>query len=67
MIDDLAEFSRETLQQITDNLRRPGGRVPEPNYAPPSPMPIPAPEVPTVATPPFIFGAKSQKRSQESY
>ena len=64
MVDDLAEFDKETLQQIADNLRRPGGRVPDPNYVPPDPMPIPAPVVPTVATPPFIFGAKSQKRLQ---
>ena len=31
-IDDLGEFDKYTLQQIADNLRRPGGRVPDPNY-----------------------------------
>ena len=64
MIDDLGEFDKDTLQQIADNLRRPGGRVPDPNYVSPDPMPVPAPVVPTVPTPPFIFGAKSQKLLQ---
>ena len=31
---------------------------------PPNHMPVPAPVVPTVPTPPFVFGAKSQKRLQ---
>ena len=60
-INDLGEFDKDTLQQIADNTRRPGGRVPDPNYVPPYPMPVPAPVVPTVPTPPFIFCAKSQK------
>ena len=63
-IDDLGEFDKDKLQQIADNLQRPGGRVPDPNYIPPNSMPIPAPVVPTVPTPPFVFGAKSQKRLQ---
>ena len=64
MIDDLGEFNKDTLQQIADNLQRPGGRFPDPNYVPPNPLPVPAPVVPTVPTPPFFFGAKSQKRLQ---
>ena len=63
MIDYLGEFDKDTLQQIADNLRRPEGRVPDPNYVP-NPMPVPSPVVLTVPTPPFIFGAKSQKRLQ---
>ena len=52
-VDDLADFDKEALQQLADNLRRPGGRVPSPNpgVAPGS----------TIPTPPFVFGAKSQK------
>ena len=30
-VEDLAEFDDESLKQITDNLRRPGGRIPDPN------------------------------------
>lgn len=63
-VDDLSEFDKDTLKQIADNLRRPGGRVQDPNYVQPDPMPDPPPAVPTVATPPFIFGAKSQKPLQ---
>ena len=64
MIDNLGEFDKDTLQQIADNLRRPGGRVPDPNYVPPDPMPVLSPVVPMVLTPPFIFGEKSQKHLQ---
>ena len=28
---DLVEFDEQSLKQITDNLRHPGGRVPDPN------------------------------------
>ena len=63
-VDDLAKFDKETLQHIVDKMRRPDSIIPDPNYVPPAPMPVPAPIVPTVPTPPFIFGAKSQKRLQ---
>ena len=53
-VDDLADFDKDSLQQVADNLRRPGGRVPDPN-------PGAAPGA-TIPTPPFVFGAKSQKR-----
>ena len=58
-VNDLAEFNKEMLQQIQDNLRRPGGIIPYPNYVPPVLMPVPEPMVLMVPTPPFIFGAKS--------
>ena len=61
MIDNLGEIDKDTLQHIDNNLGRPGGRVTDPNYVPPNHMPFPAPVVPTVPTPLFIFGAKSQK------
>jgi hypothetical protein len=52
-IADLADFYKESLQQLADNLRRPG-RVPDPN-------PVAQPGA-TIATPSFILGAKSQQR-----
>ena len=50
---DLADFDKDSLQQLADNLRRPGGRVPDPNPG--------GPPGATIPTPPFVFGAKSQK------
>ena len=52
-VNDLADFDKDSLQQLADNLRRPGGRVPDPN-------PNAAPGA-TIPTPPFVFGVKSQK------
>jgi hypothetical protein len=52
--DDLINFDKDTLQQVADNLRRPGGRIPDPT-------PGAAPGA-TIPTPPFVFGAKFQKR-----
>ena len=54
VVGDLEGFDKETLQQLADNLRRPGGRIPDPN-----PNAVPGATIPT---PPFTFGAKSQKR-----
>ena len=51
---DLADFDKESLQAVADNLRRPPGRVPNPD-------PAAAPGS-TIPTPPFVFGAKSHKR-----
>jgi hypothetical protein len=31
-VDDLSEFDRNSLQQVADNLRQPGGRIPEGSY-----------------------------------
>ena len=53
-VADLANFNKDSLQQLADNLRRPGGRVPDPNPT--------APAGSTIPTPPFVFGAKSQRR-----
>jgi hypothetical protein len=53
-VQDLAEFDRDALTQVADNLRRPGGRIPNPDPA--------APAGSTIAQPPFSFGAKAQKR-----
>jgi hypothetical protein len=53
IINDLANFDKDSLQQLANNLHHPGGRVPNPN-------PGAAPGA-TIPTPPFVFGAKSQK------
>ena len=53
-VNDLLDFDEKTMKQISDNLRRPGGRIPDPNPA--------AGAGATILTPPFIFGAKSQLR-----
>ena len=53
-VADLVDFEKQSLQQLADNLKKPGGRVADP---------VPnAPAGPTIATPAFTYGAKSQKR-----
>ena len=52
-VTDLADFDKDSMQQLADNLRRPGGRIPDPNPGTAAGATIP--------TPPFIFGSKSQK------
>ena len=53
-IDDLVEFDSDSMKQITDNIRRPGGRIPDPHPT--------AAIGATISTPTFVFGAKSQIR-----
>jgi hypothetical protein len=52
--NDLSEFDDDAIVQIALNLRRPTGRIPDPNPG--------APAGATIAQPPFVFGAKSQQR-----
>ena len=47
---DLSEFDKSSISQITDNLRRPGGKVVDSNDP-----------GATIPTPPFIIGEKSQQ------
>ena len=53
-IADLADFEKDCLQQLADNLRKPGGRIPDPDPN--------APAGATIPTPALTYGAKSQKR-----
>ena len=52
-VGDLADFNKDSLQQLADNLRKPGGRIADPN-----PAAEPGAMIPTPA---FVFGTKSQK------
>ena len=53
-VGDLVDFDKDSLAQIASNLRRPGGRIPDPTPG--------AAAGATIPTPPFVFGAKSQAR-----
>ena len=59
LVADLAGFEKQFLQQLGDNLRKPGGRVPDPdrNAALGATIPMPS----------FAHGAKSQKRLTVAY
>ena len=61
-VKDLVDFDKDTIEQVSNNLRRPTGRITDPNYVAPNPLPVPPPQAPTIPQPPFVFGAKSQKR-----
>ena len=61
-VRDLVDFDKDTIEQVSNNLRRPTGRITDPNYVAPNPLPVPPPQAPTIPQPPFVFGAKSQKR-----
>jgi hypothetical protein len=52
-VDDLSDFDKDTLKQVADNLRHPGGRIQDPTPG--------AVVGATIPTPPFVFGAMSQK------
>ena len=54
LVSNLADFNKDSLQQLVDNLRCPGGCIPDPNPA--------AQPGSTIPTPPFVFGAMSQRR-----
>ena len=53
-VSDLADFDKDDIERISSGLRRPPGRVPDPNPN--------APLGATIPTPPFVFGAKSHHR-----
>ena len=55
-VENLIDFDKDTLQQVANNLRRPGGRIPDPTL-----NAQPRASIPTRS---FVFGAKSQKRLQ---
>ena len=53
-VSDLLEFDKDSFKEVVDNLRRPGGRIPNPDVHPPDGSTIPQP--------PFQIGAKSVMR-----
>ena len=52
-IADLGDFEKDSLQQLADNLRKPGGRIADPDPS--------APAGATIPTPAFTYGANSKK------
>jgi hypothetical protein len=52
-IEDVSDFDKDKLMQVSNNLQHPGGRIanPDPNTPPRA----------TIAQPLFVFGAKPQK------
>lgn len=55
-VDDLTDFDKDSLEQVAESCRRPGGRIVNPDTN--------APAGSTIPTPPFVFGAKSLLRMQ---
>ena len=53
-VSNLGDFDKDTFDHIAANLRRPTGRIPDPNPT--------AAAGSTTPTPPFVFEAKYQKR-----
>ena len=53
-VNDLAEFDSDAFKQLTESLRRPGGRIPDPTPN--------AGAGATISTPAFVIGAKSLLR-----
>ena len=43
-IADLADFEKDSIQQLADNLRKPGGRIPDPDPNAPVGATIPTPD-----------------------
>ena len=58
-LNDLIEFDEKSLKQITENLRLPGGRVPDPDPN--------AAVGATILTPSFVFGSKRQLRLKTTF
>ena len=54
-VDDLLDFLPADIKQLAETMKKPGGRIADPNDADA-----------TIPTPPFPFGAKSQKRLAET-
>lgn len=67
-VEDLAELTEENLKIISDNLRRPTGRITDPNANPAlyAPVNVGGPPLPTIQQPPFVFGAISYNRLKVS-
>ena len=61
-VTNIPPFDKDTLQEITENIRRPEGRVPDPNYIALVPLPVLPLPLTTILTRSFVFGVKYQKR-----
>ncbi len=58
-VDDLAEFDKDTIEQMTANLHRPAGRIPDPNPG--------ATPGATIATPPFCVWSEIPTANDRSH
>ena len=67
-VDDLAEYDKESWVVLAQNLKKPTGRIVDPDHVPAAAgadaAGIAAANVivPTIPQPPFVFGEKTQKR-----
>jgi hypothetical protein len=67
-VDDLQEYDKESWLVLSQNLKKPTGRAPNPDHVPAAAgadaAAIAAANAiaPTIPQPPFVFGAKTQKR-----
>ena len=60
--DDVAEFDQYMIKAVAAQLRRPGGKIEDPNYVfPPFEVGQPPAQVPQIPTPPYQLSAKSQR------
>eukprot|EP00957_Ditylum_brightwellii_P156880 11940212-Ditylum_brightwellii.AAC.1 len=59
-VEDLAEFSKENWEQVAENLKRPGGRMTNPDKEHGNDNPSTGPQTP------YPFGVRTQKRLLEA-
>ena len=61
-VTNLLDFDKDTFQKISENIRPPGVRVPDPKYITSVSLPVSLPTLPTIPIPTFIFDEKSRKQ-----
>eukprot|EP00957_Ditylum_brightwellii_P125216 9545097-Ditylum_brightwellii.AAC.1 len=59
-VEDLAEFSKDNWKQVVEILKRPGGRIKNPDNKKSDDNPSMIPQTP------YPFGVRTQKRLQEA-
>ena len=67
--DDLVDYTDELLKQLKEDLRKPPGTIPDPNWVAPVQQPPvqgqpapPAPQAPHIPTPAYVISPISLKR-----
>eukprot|EP00957_Ditylum_brightwellii_P180529 13751547-Ditylum_brightwellii.AAC.1 len=59
-VEDLTEFSKDNWKQVVENIKRPGGRMKNPDKVQGNDNPSTIPQTP------YPFGVRTQKRLQEA-